>query len=70
MINLFFFFSHFSFLEFPIPNNIAFIGEIGLGGELRAVSTFSTVTTKKHVKINCGFLFLFSVDCKLLFKPL
>ncbi|KAL3610715.1 hypothetical protein D5086_001735 [Populus alba] len=26
-----------SFLEFPIPNNIAFIGEIGLGGELRAV---------------------------------
>ncbi|KAJ6963633.1 DNA repair protein RadA-like [Populus alba x Populus x berolinensis] len=29
-----------SFLEFPIPNNIAFIGEIGLGGELRAVSTF------------------------------
>ncbi|CAK7356781.1 unnamed protein product [Dovyalis caffra] len=24
-----------SFLEFPIPNNIAFIGEIGLGGELR-----------------------------------
>jgi predicted ATP-dependent serine protease len=40
MINLFFFFSHFSFLEFPIPNNIAFIGEIGLGGELRAVSTY------------------------------
>ncbi|KAJ6715270.1 DNA REPAIR PROTEIN RADA [Salix viminalis] len=26
-----------SFLEFPIPNNIAFIGEIGLGGELRSV---------------------------------
>ncbi|XP_060971575.1 uncharacterized protein LOC115704581 isoform X1 [Cannabis sativa] len=26
-----------SFLEFPIPNNIAFIGEIGLGGELRTV---------------------------------
>nr|XP_023912106.1 uncharacterized protein LOC112023714 isoform X2 [Quercus suber] len=24
-----------SFLEFPIPNNIAFIGEVGLGGELR-----------------------------------
>ncbi|XP_048227463.1 DNA repair protein RadA-like isoform X8 [Ricinus communis] len=23
-----------SFLEFPIPNNVAFIGEIGLGGEL------------------------------------
>ncbi|XP_065620224.1 uncharacterized protein LOC112023714 [Quercus suber] len=26
-----------SFLEFPIPNNIAFIGEVGLGGELRTV---------------------------------
>ncbi|KAF5741641.1 hypothetical protein HS088_TW10G00645 [Tripterygium wilfordii] len=26
-----------SFLEFPIPNSIAFIGEIGLGGELRSV---------------------------------
>ncbi|XP_071712190.1 uncharacterized protein [Rutidosis leptorrhynchoides] len=26
-----------SFLEFPIPNNVAFIGEIGLGGELRSV---------------------------------
>ncbi|KAH7682003.1 Endopeptidase La protein [Dioscorea alata] len=26
-----------SFLEFPIPNNVSFIGEIGLGGELRAV---------------------------------
>ncbi|XP_065016658.1 uncharacterized protein LOC103991350 isoform X2 [Musa acuminata AAA Group] len=26
-----------SFLEFPIPNDIAFIGEVGLGGELRAV---------------------------------
>ncbi|PON81087.1 DNA repair protein RadA [Trema orientale] len=26
-----------SFLEFPIPNNIAFIGEIGLAGELRSV---------------------------------
>ncbi|KAI8544526.1 hypothetical protein RHMOL_Rhmol08G0304100 [Rhododendron molle] len=26
-----------SFLEFPIPNNVAFIGEIGLGGELRGV---------------------------------
>eukprot|EP00257_Ricinus_communis_P003603 XP_002515945.2 uncharacterized protein LOC8273760 [Ricinus communis] len=26
-----------SFLEFPIPNNVAFIGEIGLGGELRTV---------------------------------
>ncbi|KAF7843419.1 putative endopeptidase La [Senna tora] len=26
-----------SFLEFPIPNDIAFIGEIGLGGELRSV---------------------------------
>ncbi|KAK7827332.1 dna repair protein rada [Quercus suber] len=25
------------FLEFPIPNNIAFIGEVGLGGELRTV---------------------------------
>nr|CAN82495.1 hypothetical protein VITISV_033044 [Vitis vinifera] len=25
------------FLEFPIPNGIAFIGEIGLGGELRTV---------------------------------
>ncbi|KAL5975540.1 hypothetical protein ACLOJK_019864 [Asimina triloba] len=24
-----------SFLEFPLPNNAAFIGEIGLGGELR-----------------------------------
>lgn len=28
-----------SFLEFPIPNGIAFIGEIGLSGELRMVST-------------------------------
>nr|XP_043617703.1 DNA repair protein RadA [Erigeron canadensis] len=26
-----------SFLEFPIPSNVAFIGEIGLGGELRMV---------------------------------
>uniref|UniRef100_A0A5B6YQ16 RecA family profile 1 domain-containing protein n=1 Tax=Davidia involucrata TaxID=16924 RepID=A0A5B6YQ16_DAVIN len=26
-----------SFLEFPIPNSVAFIGEIGLGGELRTV---------------------------------
>ncbi|XP_052183049.1 uncharacterized protein LOC127795430 isoform X2 [Diospyros lotus] len=26
-----------SFLEFPIPNNVAFIGEIGLAGELRTV---------------------------------
>ncbi|KAM4100061.1 hypothetical protein ACB094_05G040400 [Castanea mollissima] len=26
-----------SFLEFPIPSNIAFIGEVGLGGELRMV---------------------------------
>ncbi|KAH7867470.1 hypothetical protein Vadar_033931 [Vaccinium darrowii] len=26
-----------SFLEFPTPNTIAFIGEIGLGGELRSV---------------------------------
>ncbi|GAB4850357.1 hypothetical protein Ancab_029659 [Ancistrocladus abbreviatus] len=26
-----------SFLEFPVPNNIAFIGEVGLGGELRTV---------------------------------
>ncbi|GAB2293453.1 hypothetical protein Dimus_027653 [Dionaea muscipula] len=26
-----------SFLEFPLPNNVAFIGEIGLGGELRLV---------------------------------
>lgn len=28
----------FSFLEFPIPNDVAFIAEIGLGGELRTVS--------------------------------
>ncbi|RVW51953.1 DNA repair protein RadA [Vitis vinifera] len=28
---------HLLFLEFPIPNGIAFIGEIGLGGELRTV---------------------------------
>nr|CAD1822197.1 unnamed protein product [Ananas comosus var. bracteatus] len=27
-----------SFLEFPIPNDVAFIGEVGLGGELRTVS--------------------------------
>ncbi|KAF5201236.1 Dna repair protein rada [Thalictrum thalictroides] len=27
-----------SYLEFPIPNDVAFIGEIGLGGELRPVS--------------------------------
>lgn len=27
-----------SFLEFPIPNGVAFIGEVGLGGELRMVS--------------------------------
>ncbi|TYJ13747.1 hypothetical protein E1A91_A10G070800v1 [Gossypium mustelinum] len=27
-----------SFLEFPIPSGVAFIGEIGLGGELRMVS--------------------------------
>ncbi|KAM7471793.1 hypothetical protein LguiA_009976 [Lonicera macranthoides] len=27
-----------SFLEFPIPSGVAFIGEIGLAGELRAVS--------------------------------
>uniref|UniRef100_A0A1J3K4B2 DNA repair protein RadA-like protein n=1 Tax=Noccaea caerulescens TaxID=107243 RepID=A0A1J3K4B2_NOCCA len=26
-----------SFLEFPIPNGVAFIGEIGLGGEVRTV---------------------------------
>ncbi|KAK9666019.1 hypothetical protein RND81_14G153700 [Saponaria officinalis] len=26
-----------SFLEFPLPNNVAFIGEIGLGGELRMI---------------------------------
>lgn len=26
-----------SFLEFPIPNDVAFIGEIGLAGELRMV---------------------------------
>jgi len=26
-----------SCLEIPIPNDIAFIGEIGLGGELRMV---------------------------------
>ncbi|KAG6479135.1 DNA repair protein RadA-like isoform X1 [Zingiber officinale] len=26
-----------SFLEFPIPNDVAFIGEVGLGGELRSV---------------------------------
>ncbi|XP_073110786.1 uncharacterized protein [Elaeis guineensis] len=26
-----------SFMEFPIPHDIAFIGEIGLGGELRSV---------------------------------
>ncbi|OVA12456.1 DNA repair protein RadA [Macleaya cordata] len=26
------------FLEFPVPNDVAFIGEIGLGGELRGVS--------------------------------
>lgn len=29
----------FSFLEFPIPKGIAFIGEIGLAGELHTVST-------------------------------
>ncbi|TKY48225.1 DNA repair protein RadA-like [Spatholobus suberectus] len=29
-----------SFLEFPIPEGTAFIGEIGLGGELRMVSIF------------------------------
>ncbi|XP_074285693.1 uncharacterized protein LOC141611139 [Silene latifolia] len=27
-----------SFLEFPLPNHVAFIGEIGLAGELRMVS--------------------------------
>ncbi|KAL2925083.1 DNA repair protein RadA [Bienertia sinuspersici] len=27
----------FSYLELPIPNHVAFIGEIGLGGELRMV---------------------------------
>lgn len=27
-----------SFLEYPIPNDVAFIGEIGLGGEIRSVS--------------------------------
>eukprot|EP00268_Persea_americana_P053722 TRINITY_DN6109_c0_g1_i7.p1 TRINITY_DN6109_c0_g1~~TRINITY_DN6109_c0_g1_i7.p1 ORF type:complete len:119 (-),score=25.96 TRINITY_DN6109_c0_g1_i7:651-1007(-) len=26
-----------SFFEFPIPTDVAFIGEIGLGGELRTV---------------------------------
>lgn len=31
----------FSFLEFPIPSGIAFIGEVGLGGELRMVHIFS-----------------------------
>ncbi|XP_077217364.1 DNA repair protein RadA-like protein isoform X1 [Tasmannia lanceolata] len=27
-----------SFFEFPIPNDVAFIGELGLGGELRTVT--------------------------------
>ncbi|MBA0871390.1 hypothetical protein Goshw_025058, partial [Gossypium schwendimanii] len=30
--------SRHDFLEFPIPSGVAFIGEIGLGGELRMVS--------------------------------
>jgi hypothetical protein len=40
----------FSFLEFPIPNSIAFIGEVGLGGELRTVSTcFHVIGINIHV---------------------
>jgi len=31
-------------LEIPIPNDIAFIGEIGLGGELRMVSMFFAIS--------------------------
>lgn len=34
------FFFRSSFLEYPIPKGIAFIGEIGLSGELRTVSLF------------------------------
>lgn len=35
--------SVFSFLEFPIPNSTAFIGEVGLGGELRTVSRYFVI---------------------------
>jgi hypothetical protein len=49
----------FSFLEFPIPNSIAFIGEVGLGGELRTVSTcFHVIGINIHVtscKIQVSF---------------
>jgi hypothetical protein len=49
----------FSFLEFPIPNSIAFIGEVGLGGELRTVRTcFHVIGINIHVtscKIQVSF---------------
>ncbi|KAL6839653.1 hypothetical protein ACP4OV_030592 [Aristida adscensionis] len=37
------------FLEFPIPNDVAFIGEVGLGGELRTVPRMDkrVITTAK-----------------------
>lgn len=41
----------FSFLEFPLPMGIAFIGEIGLGGEIRTVCILRLLS----------FFFFFSV---------
>jgi len=38
LLSLLSFFLVSSFLEFPIPEGTAFIGEIGLSGELRMVS--------------------------------
>ncbi|XP_071903153.1 uncharacterized protein [Coffea arabica] len=58
-----------SFLEFPIPRGVAFIGEIGLGGELRMVpgmekraSTLAKLGYKKCVVPELAEKFLSTLD--------
>ncbi|XP_017979390.1 PREDICTED: DNA repair protein RadA [Theobroma cacao] len=59
-----------SFLEFPIPNGVAFIGEIGLGGELRMVprmdkrvSTVAKLGYKKCIVPMSAEKSLATLDC-------
>jgi predicted ATP-dependent serine protease len=40
-------------LECPLPNDIAFIGEIDLGGNLRVVSALPTCPHTVHIQLLC-----------------
>lgn len=64
-LRAFLFHFYASFFEFPIPTDVAFIGEIGLGGELRTVCNehISTLKLFSETRDDCVVMLEDFVRC-------